>query len=57
MSDKTQLQGMLDNLINDKAEEAQINFHQYLQDKMKDVLSDNTVDKISSENNKNSDKE
>ncbi len=28
---------MLDDLINNNAEQAQVNFHDYLQDKMKDV--------------------
>ncbi len=37
MPDTEKLRSMLDNLINDKAEDAQINFHDYLQDKMKDV--------------------
>lgn len=38
MSDKENLKNMLDNLINDKAEDAQVNFHSYLQSKMQDVL-------------------
>ena len=31
---------MLDDLINNNAEQAQVNFHDYLQDKMQDVQSD-----------------
>ena len=38
MSDKEQLRNMLDNLINNKAEDAQVNFHSSLQGKMQDVL-------------------
>lgn len=38
MSDKEQLRNMLDNIINDKAEDAQVNFHSYLQGKMQEVL-------------------
>ena len=35
MSNEEQLSAMLDALINDKGEEAQIAFHSYLGDKMK----------------------
>ena len=40
MSDnKEQLGNMLDNLINDKSEQAQIDFHDYLRSKMQDVIN------------------
>jgi hypothetical protein len=48
MADTNKLQDMLDNLINDKSEQAQVNFHEYLRSKMQDVVglpgqqSDNT---------------
>lgn len=38
MADKEKLRNMLDNLINDKSEQAQVDFHDYLGDKMKDTL-------------------
>lgn len=38
MSDNEKLQNMLDNLINNKPEQAQVNFHDYLQDKMQSVM-------------------
>jgi hypothetical protein len=38
MSDKDRLQNMLDNLINQKPEQAQVDFHDYLQGKMQEVL-------------------
>lgn len=38
MSEKDKLQNMLDNLINQKPEQAQVNFHDYLQGKMQDVM-------------------
>jgi hypothetical protein len=38
MSDNEKLQNMLDNLINNKPEQAQVNFHDYLQTKMQDVM-------------------
>jgi hypothetical protein len=38
MSDKDKLQNMLDNLINQKPEQAQVDFHDYLQGKMQDVM-------------------
>ena len=37
MADTDKLRNMLDNLINDKSEQAQVDFHDYLQGKMKDV--------------------
>ena len=38
MSDKEALNKMLDNLINDKGEQAQVHFHDYLQGKMQEVI-------------------
>lgn len=38
MADTNKLQQMLDDLIKDKPEQAQVAFHDYLQDKMKDVV-------------------
>lgn len=42
MADKEKLRDMLDNLIDDKSEQAQVDFHDYLGDKMKEVLDDDT---------------
>jgi hypothetical protein len=38
MSDNEQLDKMLDNIMDDKHEQAEINFHDYLQGKMQEVL-------------------
>ncbi len=38
MADTEELGKMLDNLINDKGEQAEINFHDYLQDKMQNII-------------------
>lgn len=38
MSDNEQLDKMLDNIMDDKDEQAEINFHDYLQGKMQEVL-------------------
>lgn len=38
MADRDKLQSMLDNLINDKSEQAQVDFHDFLQGKMKEVV-------------------
>ncbi len=38
MSDKEQLDKMLDSIIGDKTEQAEIHFHDYLQDKMQEVI-------------------
>lgn len=54
MGDKKDLlKKMLDNIINDKSEEAQVNFHSYLSDKMKQDLHGETP----SEASKNEDKD
>jgi hypothetical protein len=53
MADKDKLRNMLDNLINDKSEQAQVDFHDYLGPKMKDTLGvalDNDVDVDAVEN-------
>ena len=38
MDEKEKLRSMLDNLINDNGEEAELDFHSYLQGKMQDEL-------------------
>jgi hypothetical protein len=38
MSDNEQLDKMLDNIMDEKPEQAEINFHDYLQGKMQEVL-------------------
>ena len=38
MSDIEQLDKMLDNIMDEKGEQAEINFHDYLQGKMQEVL-------------------
>ena len=38
MADTEQLRKMLDNLINDKPEQAQVHFHDYLEGKMQEVM-------------------
>lgn len=42
MAETDKLRDMLDNLINDKPEQAQVNFHSYLQDKMQEVVKGTT---------------
>lgn len=38
MSENSKLNDMLDDLINQKPENAQVNFHDYLQGKMREVM-------------------
>ena len=38
MADTEELSKMLDNLINDKGEQAEVHFHDYLQGKIQDAL-------------------
>lgn len=38
MADKLKINDMLDSLLNDKGEEAQVAFHAYAKEKMQDVL-------------------
>ncbi len=42
MADKEKLRDMVDSLIDDNSEKAQVDFHGYVTDKMKDVLDINT---------------
>ena len=44
MADKQKLRDMLDSLIDDKSDQAQVDFHQYLEVKMKDVLNPEEVE-------------
>ncbi len=39
MADKQKLRDMLDSLIDSNSDQAQVDFHQYLEVKMKDVLN------------------
>ena len=38
MADKDKLRDMLDSLIDDNNDQAQVHFHGYLEDKMRDML-------------------
>jgi len=38
MADQDKLRDMLDNLIHDKGEQARVDFHSYVADKMKEVI-------------------
>ncbi len=38
MADTKELSKMLDNLINNKGEQAEVHFHDYLQSKMQEVI-------------------
>jgi hypothetical protein len=38
MADRDKLHNMLDNIIDNKGEQAQVNFHDYLNDKMREVV-------------------
>ena len=44
MADTDKLKNMLDNLIKDKPEQAQVDFHDYLQGKMQDVVKPDNAD-------------
>jgi len=50
MAEKTKLHDMLDNIINDKNEQAQVDFHNYVADKMKEIIHPNSEQE---ENNNN----
>lgn len=39
MADTSKLTDMLDNLINNKSDQAQVDFHGYLEQKMKEVIT------------------
>ncbi len=43
MADKEKLRNMLDSLIDSNSDQAQVDFHGYLEDKMKEVLSPEEV--------------
>lgn len=43
MADKKKLNDMLDALINKNNEQAEVHFHDYLEDKMKEVLNPEEV--------------
>lgn len=55
MADKEKLNDMLDSLIDDKDEQAQVHFHSYLEDKMKEVLGTKIEPEVDTE--KSNDKE
>lgn len=38
MADKELLKNVIDSIVNDKGEEAEINFHKYLPGKMREIL-------------------
>lgn len=40
MSDTDKLTNVLDNIIDQNAEQAQVNFHDYLRDKIQSVIND-----------------
>jgi len=42
MADTEELGKMLDNLIDNKGEQAEVHFHDYLQGKMQEVIQGNT---------------
>ena len=51
MADKDKLRDMLDSIIDDNSDKAQVDFHSYVTDKMKDTLhpEESDGDDISSE--------
>jgi len=44
MADKEKLRDMLDALIDDNSDKAQVDFHSYLSDKMKEVIHPDVAD-------------
>lgn len=50
-SEKSKLNDMLDSLIDDKDEQAQVHFHGYLEDKMKEVMQPEVEVKDDEESN------
>lgn len=44
MADKDKLRDMLDSIIDDNDEKAQVDFHSYVTDKMKDTINVNRDD-------------
>ena len=39
MVDKSKLKDMLDSMIDDNSDQAQVDFHSYLEDKMKEIVN------------------
>ncbi len=52
MADTEQLGNMLDNLIDDKSDQAEVHFHDYLQGKMQEVINGTDDDEVSDITNK-----
>jgi hypothetical protein len=50
MSDTEKLKDMLDNLIDQRSEQAQVNFHEYLQGKMSEILNPENPDSANKNN-------
>ncbi len=44
MTDVTKLNDMLNNIIDGNEEQAQVDFHAYLTDKMKEVIHNNDIE-------------
>ena len=44
MADTEQLRQMVDNIVADKPEQAQVNFHEYMRDKVREQLGLSTAD-------------
>ena len=44
MTDKDKLRDVLDSLIDQNSDQAEVHFHNYLEDKMREVLKDETND-------------
>lgn len=55
MADKKKLDDMLDALINKKDEQAEVHFHDYLEDKMKEVLNPGTKEVVDDEESETKD--
>ena len=52
MADTDKLSDVLDNLIDNNSEQAQVNFHDYLQGKMQEVIGKPEPDAADDTNNK-----
>ncbi len=50
MADKDKLRNMLDNIIGDNSEQAQVDFHDYLSAKMREVINPESAE-VDTENN------
>ena len=55
MADKKKLDDMLDALINKNSEQAEVHFHDYLEDKMKEVLNPEDEVKVDDEESETKD--